>query len=430
MNFFKSLITRFAGKAPASYDYINHPKATPSPWGEGRGEGELNSKFKTENSTLNLTSNRNGKIARLPRHLRDRLNQALYDRYTAKSLCHALNQLPEVKALMAQYFDGRPLRPQNLSEWKQGGYRDWLRHRELLEQKRELNADAKDLSDTAHGLAGSLFGLLTLDYTDLLMHGDTQTPGEFEARRKKLSLVSQDIARLHRCDLHARRVQVQEAKSQRDEEKTEEQLLLKFVEWTDNPAVRRACILAPMEQARQMRKNFGMPPAPEDPWVEAQVNQDSYFHPEGKNPAKNRPHPAKKSNPAKPSSSNETGLPSIVADAPVGTRCCTSAIPKTKLPAHETRLTSEVIAEIEAKCASQSSPAPVKTVPTRRCSVQRDEPQAAPSASLGGASVPASRSPLAKPASRPNPLDAFSEPVHYSPPHLSFRPPPEFNCLG
>jgi hypothetical protein len=234
----------------------------------------------------NLPYNRNGKIARLPRALRDRINQALYDRCPAKRLVQALNPMPEVKAVLAQYFNGRPLRPQNISEWKQGGYRDWLRHRQLLEQKRELTADAKDLSDTANGMADSLFGMLTLDYADLMMNGGSQTPEEFEKRRKKLSLVSQDISRMHRCHINTRRVEVQEGRLERDEEKTEEQLHFKFAEWTDNPAVRRACILAPMEKDRQMRKMYNMPPAPEDPWVEQQTKNDPYFNPPGNNPAK------------------------------------------------------------------------------------------------------------------------------------------------
>jgi hypothetical protein len=89
---------------------------------------------------------------------------------------------------------------------------DWLHHRQILEQQRELAADAKDLSDTANGLPDSLFGLLTLNYTHL-MNRDSQTPEEFEKKRKELSLVSQDISRMHRCHINTRRVEVQELAS-------------------------------------------------------------------------------------------------------------------------------------------------------------------------------------------------------------------------
>ncbi|HSY42931.1 MAG TPA: hypothetical protein VK811_03410, partial [Candidatus Acidoferrum sp.] len=223
--------------ARKSNNDVNRPIAVPSPWGEGKGEGELNSKV--ESSPFdNLPYNRNGKIARLPRALRDRINLALYNRYPAKDLAHALNQMPEVKAVLAQYFDGKPLRPQNISEWKQGGYRDWLHHRQILEQQSELTANAKDLSDTANGLPESLFGMLTLNYAHLMMNRDKETPEEFEKKRKELSLVSQDISRIHRCHINTRRVEVQEARLERDEEKTEEQLHFKFMEWVENPAIR------------------------------------------------------------------------------------------------------------------------------------------------------------------------------------------------
>jgi hypothetical protein len=256
------------------------PTATPSPGREGWGEGELNSKFKTQHSTLeDLNYNRNGKIARLPRALRDRINLALYNRCTAKDLCRALNQMPEVQAVMAQYFNGKPLRQQNISEWKQGGYRDWLHHRQLLEQQRELAADAKDLAGTADGVADSLFGILTLDYARLLMNRDKETAEEFETKRKELSLVSHDIARMHRCHINTRRVEVQETRLERDEEKTTEQLHFKFVEWAGNPAIRRAFILEPMEANRQTRQHFGMPPTSDDLLVEKLTRNDPYFNP-------------------------------------------------------------------------------------------------------------------------------------------------------
>jgi hypothetical protein len=307
MNLWKRLTSHFTGnisspppaseKAPESNKGVNRPKASPSPGGEGSGEGEL--KSNSQPSPLDhLPSNRNGKIAHLPRALRDRINLALYNRCPAKELARALNQLPEVQAVMAQYFDGRPLKRQNIDEWKHGGYRDWLHHRQILEQKRELTADARDLSGTADGLPDSLFGMLTLDYAHLMMNGDKETPEEFEKRRKKLSLVSQDIVRIRRSDLQARRVQVQETRLERDEEKTEEQLVFKFMEWTDNPAVRRACILEPMEKNRQMRQMYNMPPRPEDPLVEQLTRHDPYFHPQARKQNKSRPKPTEKSNPA------------------------------------------------------------------------------------------------------------------------------------
>ena len=92
---------------------------------------------------MNLT--RTGKIARLPRHLRDQLNRRLENGEQAKPLAAWLNSLPEVQAILEADFAAKPIRPQNLSEWKQGGYRDWLLQQEALAFARRLLEDAAEL---------------------------------------------------------------------------------------------------------------------------------------------------------------------------------------------------------------------------------------------------------------------------------------------
>jgi hypothetical protein len=369
--FWKCLTSRLTGKAPQSNDQVNRPTASPSPGGPnersecrficcsgvGRGEGGLNSQFKTQPSPFDhLPYNRNGKIAHLPRHLRDRINLALYNRCPAKDLARALNQMPEVQSVMAQYFNARPLISQNIYEWKQGGYRDWLHHRQILEQQRELTADAKDLSNTANGLPDSLFGILTLNYAGLLMNRDTQTPEEFEKKRKELSLVSQDISRMHRCHINTRRVEVQEARLERDEEKTEEQLVFKFVEWTENPAVRRACILEPMEKDRQMRKMYNMPPRPEDPLVERLAKNDPYFNPPPKKQTKTKPNQTEKS-----SDSSGTGVPPVPGSQsepppPPASEKAPDHPQNSPLPNYDDKTASQLISEIEGQREKAASP--------------------------------------------------------------------------
>jgi hypothetical protein len=273
--------------------------------------------------------------------------------------------MPEVKAVLAQYFNGRPLKRQNIDEWKHGGYRDWLHHRQLLEQQRELAADAKDLSDTARGTAESLFGILTLNYADLIMNRDKETPEEFEKKRKELSLVSQDISRMHRCHINTRRVEVQETRLERDEEKTTEQLHFKFMEWVENPAIRRALILEPMEANRRSRQHFGMPPTSDDILVEKLTRDDPYFNPPNKKSAKSKPKPAQKGGASVPASHPDKTSEVQKQDDSVGTRSSASeatplgeGAPNSNLnPQNSTlpsnpygdKTTSQIIAEIEAR---------------------------------------------------------------------------------
>ena len=92
---------------------------------------------------------RNGKIARLPRAIREQVNRKLDDGITGVEIVEWLNSLPEAQALMAAEFDGRPIREQNLSEWKAGGYRDWQMRQEALEMVRSLAEEAGDLKKAA-----------------------------------------------------------------------------------------------------------------------------------------------------------------------------------------------------------------------------------------------------------------------------------------
>ena len=73
---------------------------------------------------------RNGKIARLPHTIREELNSRLHDGQQGKALVKWLNEIQEVKEILELDFGGRPVSESNLSEWKSGGFVDWLRNEE------------------------------------------------------------------------------------------------------------------------------------------------------------------------------------------------------------------------------------------------------------------------------------------------------------
>jgi hypothetical protein len=89
-----------------------------------------------------MSVTRNGKIARLPHPVREQLNCRLQNGEQGKKLVGWLNSLPEVQAIVAMEFGGKPIREQNLSEWKQGGYPDWIAQQEALEWAERLGEDA------------------------------------------------------------------------------------------------------------------------------------------------------------------------------------------------------------------------------------------------------------------------------------------------
>lgn len=92
---------------------------------------------------------RNGKIARLPRDLREQVNERIRDNESGKSIVKWLNTLTEVWEVMGIYFRESPVTEQSLSEWKQGGYQDWLRHQEDVELARTLGEQGDELAEEA-----------------------------------------------------------------------------------------------------------------------------------------------------------------------------------------------------------------------------------------------------------------------------------------
>src|SRR5206468_1742636 len=89
-----------------------------------------------------MNTSRNGKIARLPHKIREQLNHRIQDGEKAKSLAKWLNSLPEVQSILDHHFSGRPINAVNLTEWKNGGYRDWL-------VRQDAQDFVQDLEDTS-----------------------------------------------------------------------------------------------------------------------------------------------------------------------------------------------------------------------------------------------------------------------------------------
>jgi hypothetical protein len=68
---------------------------------------------------------RTGKIARLPHRVREELDQRLANGAKSDEVLAWLNGLPEVQAVLHEQFGGRPVIPQNLSNWRLGGHQEW-----------------------------------------------------------------------------------------------------------------------------------------------------------------------------------------------------------------------------------------------------------------------------------------------------------------
>jgi len=174
---------------------------------------------------------RNGKIARLPRRLRDELNTRLDDGEQAKDLIQWLNQLDEVQKILSGDFAGRPINEQNLSEWKQGGFLDWQRRQEARDGVRRLIEHSDDIEDAAEdeNISDRLASILAAELAErarMLLQETTDPKQQWQYLRqalRQLHLLRKADQRAERARMDAARWEHEMARWQLDREQREEE---------------------------------------------------------------------------------------------------------------------------------------------------------------------------------------------------------------
>ena len=114
-------------------------------------------------------SARQGKIAQLPLALREEINRRIEDGKTGRDILRWLNAHPTVTQLIQPDAEGLFITDQNFSNWRAGGYADWQRRREHVNELRELSQFSIQLAQASGGnltegaaaiLAGKILELL------------------------------------------------------------------------------------------------------------------------------------------------------------------------------------------------------------------------------------------------------------------------------
>jgi len=158
-----------------------------------------------------MNPTRNGKIARLPFEVRELLNRHLQNGQSGKHLVTWLNSRPDVRAVLAAEFSGRPIREQNLSEWKQGGYRDWLALQEAREVSARLeeemavcgDAESPPLSETLARWLAARYAVATRRLLE------TEGPEHWRLLRE----LCKDVVELRRGDHSAERLELERSRA-------------------------------------------------------------------------------------------------------------------------------------------------------------------------------------------------------------------------
>ena len=151
---------------------------------------------------------RNGKIARLPLEIRDQLNTRLADGELGNRLVEWLNANPAVMKVMAEQFDGRPINESNLSEWRSGGYEEWLTLHSFLDDARILSENSGCVAET--GITSHhLHMVLLAHHAHLLQNWEIMPDGDFHKKLDGLRKLTASIMNMRRAEQNAARLQIQ-----------------------------------------------------------------------------------------------------------------------------------------------------------------------------------------------------------------------------
>jgi len=148
------------------------------------------------------------KIANLPNKIREQLNTRLRDGEAGQTILSWLNSLPEVKSVLAKDFDSRPINKVNLSDWRSGGYSDWLIRQDALafvQQIQDKHALGHDpLTDC---IAAKLVQWVGLQYAASARAQILAEP-DLDLKWTSLRQLCADSLRLRRAELAAERLQL------------------------------------------------------------------------------------------------------------------------------------------------------------------------------------------------------------------------------
>lgn len=203
---------------------------------------------------------RHGKIARLPRPIREQLNRRLENGEPGVRLVEWLNGLPQVKKTLEKHFDGREINEVNLTEWKNGGHLDWKAQQEMLALTQEFKANGKQLGAVSgNEMTDCLATVVAARYAELLHGWNGEMADEMRGKLRTLRGLSREVVRLRRSQRELERMEIERKWLALGEQKTDEGMRRRLFELCEDhdfldkitPKMTRE------ERARKIRKILG-----------------------------------------------------------------------------------------------------------------------------------------------------------------------------
>jgi len=151
---------------------------------------------------------RNGKIARLPRTIREELNQRLLDGEPGRQLIEWLNGLPGVQAVLKAKFNGSAITEANLSQWKNGGYAAWEAGERMADTVSSLIDGTKALQTADQGGLNDRMALMLAATLATQMLRFESIPDETE-KTKMLRELRIGFTALRKSEFFAERLRIE-----------------------------------------------------------------------------------------------------------------------------------------------------------------------------------------------------------------------------
>jgi len=184
---------------PATTSEVHNPNPIPNPSPRAQTESVPPPPY---------FSPRKGKIGRLPAKIRHELNLRLSDGVETTPLLAWLNAQPEVEHIMRRDFAARPVTPQNLSEWRQGGFQDWLRNQQTLEIARDLVDQSASLDELmgSEPFSQRLTTIMSAQFMQVATPLLEDAGADVEKRWHRTQQLLKELSRLRRNDIQYARL--------------------------------------------------------------------------------------------------------------------------------------------------------------------------------------------------------------------------------
>ena len=168
------------------------------------------------------TTCRKGKIGSLPADVRRDLNARMFNGDKGPRLLTWLNAIPSVQAVLQEQWKSEPISSSNLSEWRAGGYQDYVAQHEMVEHTRTLAQFALELAKAAGGDLAA--GPAAIAAGKLMTVIESATPEEMDG-------VVSSITALRGNELKAKDLSIKDRVTSLAEQKFERETAGFFLEW-------------------------------------------------------------------------------------------------------------------------------------------------------------------------------------------------------